>query len=61
MTTHPKALEDTLHVIQRFKEKTNFYISVLIAPTLIRGQESLNAMREAGADRVGIAVDAATP
>lgn len=61
MITHPKALEDTLHIIQQFKEKTNLYISVLIAPTLIHDSKPLVAMREAGADRVGIAVDAATP
>jgi biotin synthase len=61
MITHPKALEDTLHVIQRFKVETHLSISVLIAPTLIHDRESLDAMRAAGADRVGIAVDAATP
>ena len=35
MITHPKALEDTLYVIQRFKEETDLFISVLITPTLI--------------------------
>ena len=61
MITHPKALEDTLYVIRRFKEETDLSISVLISPTLIRKEDSLAAMRNAGADRVGIAVDAATP
>ncbi len=61
MITHPKALEDTLYVIRRFKEETALYISVLIAPTLIRSEDALKAMKEAGADRVGIAIDAATP
>ncbi len=60
MITHPKALEDTLIVIKTFKEETNHFISVLIAPTLIREKESLEAMKKAGADRVGIAIDAAT-
>ena len=61
MITHPKALEDTLYVIRRFKKETRLFISVLIAPTLIREKGPLEAMRQAGADRVGIAIDAATP
>jgi biotin synthase len=61
MITHPKALEDTLYVIQRLREKTDLYISVLISPTLIQQEDSLMAMKKAGADRVGIAIDAATP
>jgi lipoyl synthase len=61
MITHPRALEDTLYVIHKFKEETTLFISVLITPTLIRDGRSLQAMREAGADRVGIAIDAATP
>jgi len=61
MITHPKALEDTLYVIRRFKEETNLSISVLVSPTLIRKEDSLAAMKSAGADRIGIAIDAATP
>jgi lipoyl synthase len=61
MITHPRALEDTLYVIRRFKEETTLFVSVLITPTLIREKKSLDAMKEAGADRVGIAIDAATP
>jgi len=61
MITHPKALEDSIHVIQRLKEKTNLSISALISPTLIHREESLMAMKKAGADRVGIAIDTATP
>jgi biotin synthase-related radical SAM superfamily protein len=61
MITHPKALEDSIHVIQRLKEKTDLSISALISPTSIHREESLMAMKKAGADRVGIAIDAATP
>ena len=61
MIMHPKALEDTLHVVKRFKKETNFYISVLISPTLIQDKGLLEAMKRAGADRLGIAIDAATP
>jgi lipoyl synthase len=61
MITHPRAVEDTLHVIRRFKKEIDLPISVLMTPTLIRHETSLRAMKEAGADRVGIAIDAATP
>ncbi len=61
MITHPRAVEDTCFVIQRFKEETDLYISVLITPTLIHDDSVLQAMKEAGADRIGIAIDAATP
>ena len=61
MITHPKALEDTLYVIERLRRGTDLPISVLVAPTLIRHDDSLAAVKKAGADRVGIAIDAATP
>lgn len=61
MITHPRALEDTLYVTRRFKEETDLSISILISPTLIRKEDSLAAMKSAGAERVGIAIDAATP
>ena len=61
MITHPRALEDTLYVIQRVKEETDLFISVLMTPTLIRSDGPLEAMRKAGADRMGIAIDTATP
>jgi biotin synthase len=61
MITHPKALEDTIFVIQRFKQETDLPISVLISPTLIYDEGSLEAMKKTGADRAGIAIDAATP
>ncbi len=61
MITHPKALEDSLFVIDKLRRETDLPISVLISPTLIRHDDSLAAMKRAGADRVGIAIDAATP
>ena len=60
MITHPQALEDTIYVIQRFKEESDLFISVLISPTLIRHLKYFEAMKGAGADRIGVAIDAAT-
>lgn len=61
MITHPKALADTVHVTKTFKEETDLFISILITPTLIQNIGPLREMKNSGADRVGIAIDAATP
>jgi len=61
MITHPKALDDTIQVIKKFKEKTKLLISVLITPTLIHHLKYFEEMKMAGADRIGVAIDAATP
>lgn len=61
MITHPRAVDDMITIIRRFREETDRPISALIGPTMIRDQSSLVEIRAAGADMVGIAVDAATP
>lgn len=61
MITHLNALKDTVYIIRRFKNETDLLISVLITPTLIKDKEYLIEMKEAGADRIGVAIDAATP
>jgi biotin synthase-related radical SAM superfamily protein len=61
MITHPKALKDLNEVARQFRERTDLSISALIGPTMIRGKRPLQEMKRAGVDRVGIAVDAATP
>lgn len=61
MITNPRALDDTLTVIRQVREQTGLPVSGLLAPTVMRGKPDLEAVKAAGADRVGIAVDAATP
>ncbi len=61
MITHPKAFEDTIRVVEKFKEKTDLFISVLLTPTLIHQLDALERMKVAGTERIGIAIDAATP
>ena len=58
MVTHPRAPGDMVEVVKRIRARTDVLISVLITPTLL-GREDLVAFMEAGADRVGIAIDAA--
>jgi biotin synthase len=60
MTTHPQAMQDTLTIIRKCREKTKLPISGLLTPTVMEGKADLAAVKEAGADRVGIAIDAAT-
>ena len=59
MITRGRAREDTLGVVRRLREKTDS-ISALITPTII-DKEWLIELKRAGADKIGVAVDAATP
>jgi biotin synthase-related radical SAM superfamily protein len=58
--THPNAQADTLEICRQVKAHTDLPVSLLIAPTLLKREDLLD-MKEAGADRIGVAIDAATP
>lgn len=60
MLAQPKSLEHSLTVIRMFRQRTNLLISGLITASLIKSRAQLEQIREAGADRVDIAIDAAT-
>ncbi len=60
MITNGKCRQDTLVLARRLKKETSIPISVLISPTIIE-KEDLIAMKEAGVDKVGVAIDLATP
>lgn len=59
MVTNARAKKDTLEIVRKLRRKTDS-ISGLITPTII-DQGWLTELREAGADWLGVAVDAATP
>jgi biotin synthase len=61
MITHRRAFDDMNTIIRRFATESDRPISALIAPTLIRDLDRLSEIKEAGADMIGVAVDAATP
>ncbi len=61
MVTHRRAFDDMNALIRLFRERSPLPVSALIAPTMIQDLGALQAVKEAGADRVGIALDAATP
>lgn len=61
MVTHHCALDDACVIISRVRENTGLPVSGLLSPTVMDGKRDLEKIRQAGADRVGIAIDAVTP
>jgi biotin synthase len=59
MITNPKAQADMLSVIEKLHRNTDS-ISALITPTIV-DKKWLIALKKAGTEMVGIAIDAATP
>jgi len=60
MITNGKCRQDTLEMTRRLTGETRLPVSVLICPTILKRKDLL-AMKEAGADKVGVALDLATP
>ncbi len=60
MITRRKAVLDTMEIAKKIKEKTDIPISFLISPTVIL-PDDLEDFKKSGADKIGIAIDAATP
>jgi len=60
MVTNKRAIEDILIVSKRISDHTNKSLSALISPTIIK-KDWLNKLRNSGVDKIGIAIDAATP
>jgi lipoyl synthase len=60
MITHGHAVDDTCTIINQVRTNSNLPVSGLIAPTVMKSKQDLARFKAAGADRVGIAIDAAT-
>jgi biotin synthase len=60
MITNRKCRQATLEMTRRLKDETALPISILIAPTILH-EDDLAEMKESGADKIGVAVDLATP
>jgi len=60
MITNGKCRHDTLVLAHRLKKETSIPISVLISPSILK-KEDLVGMKDAGVDKVGVAIDLATP
>ena len=59
MITNGKCRKDTLEMTRILKRETSIPISLLISPTILERQD-LEAMKEAGAEKIGVALDLAT-
>jgi len=60
MITNGKCREHTLEMTARLRSETTIPISILISPTILE-REDLYVMKENGADKIGVAIDLATP
>jgi len=58
MITNGKCRKDTIEMTSRLRKGTSRPISILLSPTVLR-KEDLREMKNAGADKVGIAIDLA--
>jgi biotin synthase-related radical SAM superfamily protein len=60
MITNGKCPRDTLEITRRLNQGTALPISVLVSPTII-SSEDLIGLKGAGVDKIGVAIDLATP
>ena len=60
MITHKRAINDTKEICARLRSSFDVPVSLLIAPTILNKNDLLD-FRSAGADKVGVAIDLATP
>jgi len=59
MITRPRAVADSIAIASAIRAECDVPISGLISPTVVR-KDDLVALKEAGIDKIGIALDAAT-
>lgn len=59
MITRPRAKADCVTVARMTREMTNVFVSALVSPTVM-AKEDFGDLREAGVEKIGIAVDATT-
>jgi len=60
MVTNKRAVDDILIVNKKISSQTDKSLSALISPTIIKNNW-LTLLKNSGVDKVGIAIDAATP
>jgi biotin synthase len=60
MITNGRCRQDTLEMTRKLRRETRLPVSILISPTLLE-EKDLTALKDAGADKVGVALDLATP
>lgn len=59
MVTHPRSPRDVLDLSRAVATRTDKAVSLLISPSVLK-KSDLQSMRDAGAERIGVAIDCAT-
>lgn len=59
MITHKRAVADSLTLIKRLNKSLDLPLSALITPTIMTADD-IKALKDAGTERVGVAIDCAT-
>ncbi len=60
MITNKRSIEDTQIICKRLRSSFDIPVSLLISPTIVTRQD-LISFKAAGADKIGVAIDLATP
>ena len=60
MVTRQRSVQDTQTICRRLRSRLDVPISLLIAPTVLKKEDLLD-FKAAGADKIGVAIDLATP
>ena len=60
MITHKHAVRDTIEICTKLRAAFDIPVSVLVSPTIMKHTD-MASLKKAGADRIGVAVDLATP
>lgn len=60
MITHKRAIKDTKDICTLFRSSFDVPVSLLISPTIL-SHDDLVDFKTAGADKIGVAIDLATP
>lgn len=60
MLTNKRSVNDTKEVCARLRSSFDIPVSVLVSPTLLSRQDLVD-LKTAGADKIGVAIDLATP
>lgn len=58
--TNTRSIRDSIAITRRLRESFDIPVSLLISPT-VTDRGDLTAFKEAGADKIGVALDLATP
>ena len=60
MLTNSRAPRDAAEICRRLRQAIDIPVSMLVSPTILT-RRNLEELRDAGADKVGVAIDLATP